>query len=433
MDIVTIAIVCIIAIVFLMMMGVPLPYTVGSCAVIGTLLALGGAGASKAGLIAYQQFFHLQWTPLALFVFLACIISETRLGSDVFEAANNWLSRLPGGLVVASIMAEAGMAATIGSSTATALAVGKVAVPQMERLGYNKEFSLGALLTGGTLGPLIPPSVPFIVYALLAQESIGQLFIAGVIPGIILAIMLSGYAFIACSIRPELAPRPAAVTWKERMVSLGKVWPVLVVILGVLGGVYLGIMTATEAAGVAVVIVLVLSVVFYRFRLANLVRAMIESAILNGMVCLMIVAVVMFTYILGSSGLSKQLANFLITSGLSPWLLVVSINIVLLILGCFVDGLAIIMLTVPLFVPLIRGLGFSLVWFGVIMVVNIEIGLITPPMGLNLFVMREAFNIPIGKLIRAVVPFLIVLLLFLAIIIAFPPLSTWLPGMMKGR
>ena len=160
---------------------------------------------------------------------------------------------------------------------------------------------------------------------------------------------------------------------------------------------------------------------------------MVEATILNGMICLMIIAVVMFTYLLASSGLSKQMLNILVGSGLSPWLLVISINIILLILGCFVDGLAIIMLTTPLFVPLISGLDFSLIWYGVMMVVNIEIGLITPPMGLNLFVMREVFNIPIGNLIRAALPFLIVLLVFLAMLIAFPQLSTWLPGLMMGN
>jgi C4-dicarboxylate transporter DctM subunit len=199
-----------------------------------------------------------------------------------------------------------------------------------------------------------------------------------------------------------------------------------------MGGIYMGVVTATEAAGLGVVLTLLIAVVFYRFRLAHLVRAMSETATLTGMVGLMIIAATTFSYLVGSSRLGQALADFISSSGLSPWMVIIVINIILLILGCFMDGLAIMLVAVPLFIPLIVALGFNPVWFGVLVVVNIEIGLITPPVGMNLFMVSNVFNVRFAELIRGVAPFLVVLVIFLAILIAFPDLSLWLPGMMKG-
>jgi tripartite ATP-independent transporter DctM subunit len=431
-NVVTVAVICLVAVLVLMMVGIPLPWAVGASAIIGAWVAWGGAGISKVGLIVYTQFFNLQWTPLPLFTLLACVINETQIGDDVFNAANKWMGRVPGGLVVASIAAEAGMAATIGSSSTTALAVGKVSLPQMERLGYNRDFAAAAILTGGVLGPLIPPSIPMIVYGIMSRTSVAQLFIAGVMPGILLAAMLAGYAIFACTVKPQLGPRPSAVTWRERILSLKRVWPVIIIFLCVLGSIYMGIATATEAAGVACVVTMIIAIIFYKFRWSSLVRVVKETVILNGMIAIMIIAVVMFTYVVGTSGMAEKTVNLLVNSGLSRWGIMVAIQILLLFLGCFVDGLTIILLTLPFLVPLVSSLGFSLVWFGVLMTVNIEIGLITPPMGLNLFIIKEAFHIPINKLLRATLPFLAVEIFFLVILVAFPQISTWLPGMMMG-
>jgi tripartite ATP-independent transporter DctM subunit len=303
----------------------------------------------------------------------------------------------------------------------------------MEKLGCDKKFSLGALLSGGVLGPLIPPSIPFIVYAILSQQSIGELFIAGIIPGVLLATMLSCYAMIACLRNPALVPRPSRVIWKERVVSLRKIWPVIIVILGVLGGIYLGVVTATEAGGAGVLIILLIAIVFYRFRLANLGRAMSEAATLTGMVGLMIIATTIFSFVVGVSGLAQRLSDVIVSSGLSPIMVIIVINIVMLLLGCIMDGLAILIVTMPLFIPLVISLGFNPVWFGVVVTVNIEIALITPPVALNLFLVSGTFHIPTADVIRGVFPFLVVLIIFLGLLIAFPQISLWLPGMMSGR
>ncbi|MGD9116688.1 MAG: TRAP transporter large permease [Dehalococcoidia bacterium] len=431
MDILTITIICAAASILLMLAGVTIAYSLGFCTVLGLLLGVGAPALAKLGLTPFSVFYSLNWTPLPLFILMAYIIAETEIGSDIFDTANNWLSRVPGGLAVASIWAEAGMAATMGASGTTILTVGKVALPQMERLGYNRKFSMGAMLSGGVLGPLIPPSIPFIVYAIMAQQSISELFMAGVIPGILLAVMLSSYAIIACWRFPGLAPKPVSTSWRKRFVSLKKVWPVVVLMVGILGGIYMGVITATEAGGIGALIILLIAVVFYRFRFKNLVRAMTETATLTGMVGLMIIAATLFSYLVGSSKMAQALVDFISSSGLSPWMVIIVINLILLVLGFVMDGLAIMLVTVPLFIPLIEALGFDPIWFGVMMVVNIEIALLTPPVALNLYLMSGTFRVPVSEVIRGVAPFLIVLVIFLAILIAVPDLSLWLPSMMK--
>jgi tripartite ATP-independent transporter DctM subunit len=433
MDMLTITLICIGISLVLMIIGIPIGYALGFCTVVGLLIGLGDPALAKLGLTPFTAFYNLNWTPLPLFILMAYIISETEIGSDIFNTANNWLSRIPGGLAVAAIGAEAGMAATTGASGTTILTVGKVALPEMERLGYNKRFSMGALLSGGVLGPLIPPSIPLIIYAILAQQSISQLFMAGVIPGLVLVIMLSAYTIVACLRHPEYAPRPVEVSWRERFSSIKKVWPIVVLILGILGGIYLGVITATEAGGIGVLIIMVIAVAFYRFRLPHLFRAITETATLTGMIGLMIIAASVFTYLVGSSGMINNISKFITGAGLSPWLILISINVILLVMGSLMDGLAILMVSMPVFIPIVVALGFDPIWFGVIVVVNLEIGLITPPVALNLFLMKGVFNVRISELIRGVLPFLIVLIVFLGVLIAFPQLSLWLPELMKGR
>jgi C4-dicarboxylate transporter DctM subunit len=431
MDVLTITIICIAGSLFFILIGVPIGYVLGFCAVVGILWGLGAAPLMKMGVTPFTEFYSINWTPLPLFMLMAYIISETDIGRDIFNAAHYWLARVPGGLAVTSVWAEAAMAATMGASSTTILTVGKIALPEMERLGYNRRLSMGALLSGGVLGPLIPPSLLLIVYGVLGQQSISQLFMAGVVPGILLAIMLSGYIVIACLRHPEYAPRPVGVSWKERVVSLKKVWPIVVLMIGILGGIYMGVITATEAGGVGALIVLIIAFLFYRFRFRNLVHVIKETATLTGMICIMIISAKVFSFLIGSSGMIQSLSNFIASSGLNPWLIVVCINIIILLLGCIMDGLAILLVSMPIFIPLIVSLGFDPVWFGVLVVVNLEIGLITPPVGLNLFFMKGVFNVPVSEILRGVAPFIVVLLALLGILVAFPQLSLWLPGMMK--
>lgn len=418
---------------FFLMLGVPIAYSLGFVSVIVGLLAFGSASLEKVGWITFHLLYNLNWTPLPLFTLLACIIAETRIGEDLYRAARNWLSRIPGGLIVASIMGEAGMAAALGASGPTIIAVGKVAVPEFERYHYNKALGLGALTCGGVLGPLIPPSATMIIFAILANVPLGRLFIAGIVPGIILAFMLSVVPIVLCSRNPALGGAPGAIRWKERFSSLKNVWPIVVVMCCILGSIYLGVATPTEAGGVGCFIVLVVAVAFYGLRLKGLYQAMVETALINAMILIILVGASFFSYVVGSSAMAETLAGLVTSLEISPIFVVISIMFILLILGCFIDGITIMMLTIPIFVPMVLAMGYDPLWFGILYVTNMEIALITPPMGINLFLVRNTFNIQTGELLRGILPFMGVLLLFLAVMVAFPRLSLWLPGMMIGR
>lgn len=428
-----ISILTVLGLLIFMMLGIPIVYSLGFCAVLAGLIAFGPTILPKVGWTPFHMLFNLAWTPLPLFVLLGAIVGETGIGQDLFKAAMAWLSRIRGGLIVSGILGEAAMAATIGTSAATIVVVGKVAVPEFERYGYNRSLGLGALLAGGVLGPLIPPSATMIIYSVLTDVSLGKLFIAGIIPGILLAAMLSLPAILICTLRPELAPPARRASWGERFSSLKKVWPVVVVMVFVLGSIYMGVATPTEAAGVGCVVVLIIATAFFGLRWDGLRRAIMEAAVINAMVLFLLIGASFFTYIVGSANIAKYLLGVIGTSTISPWMVIIAINIILLILGCIIDPLTITLLTIPIFFPLIISLGFDPIWFGVVFVVNTQIGLITPPMGIDLFAVKTIFNIPTGDILRGVAPFLFFLLVFLGIIVAFPIISIWLPGMMVGR
>ncbi len=432
MDFATGAVICVVGMLFLMMMGMPVIYALGFVSLVVSFFTFGAPHLEKVGWTTFSTLYNINWTPLPLFVLIACLIGETKIGEDIYEAARSWLSRVPGGLIVTSIWGEAAMAAAIGTSTACILAVGKVAEPEFKRYGYDKGLAMGGLCCGGVLGPLIPPSAGMIIYGVLSETSIGHLFMAGLVPGVILALMLAAVAIIICVRNPKLGPPVGGVSWRKRFSSLKRVWPIVVVMVSILGSIYLGIATPTESAGVGCVIVLIIAAAVFDLRWQGLRRALVETATINGMILFMMVGAWLFSYVIGSSGVAKTMTSFVTSGGLSPWLVIISINILLLILGCFIDAITIMLLTVPLFVPVIVTLGFNPIWFGVLYVVNMQIGLITPPMGLELFLMRTAFDIPMDKLLRGVLPFLVVLFIFLAILIAFPQISLWLPGMMRG-
>ena len=432
MDITTIGLLCIAAMFICMMMGVPIAFSLGFCGLLAGLLSLGGICLPKLGWTPFYFLYNLSWTPLPLFVLLGAVVSETDMGRDLFYAARCWLSRLPGGLAAAGIWGEAAIASILGTSAATVILVGKVAVPEFERYGYSRSLGLGALLAGGVLGPLIPPSATMIVYAVLAELSLGRLFMAGIIPGIILALMLSVTVVLICTFKPKYGPAVAAgqVTWRERASSIRKIWPVVLVMLAILGTIYMGIATPTEAAGVACVLTLLIAFFFFKLRWGGVRRAMIEAVVINSMIMFILIGASFFTYMIGSANVADFLYTIVETVGLQPWQVIISINVILLILGCLIDPMTIVMLTVPIFVPLIESLGFDPLWFGIIFVVNAQIGMITPPMGIDLFAIKTVFDIPTGDILRGVTPFLIVELFFLAVIIIFPQLSLWLPSTM---
>lgn len=429
----TIGILCILGLVFFMMLGIPIVFSLGFVSLGIGLLAYGSSVLSKVGWTSFAVWFDINWLPLPLFVLLGSIIAETSMGTDIFSAGRKWLSRVPGGLIASGIIGEGVIAAALGTSTACILAVGQAADKEFKRYQYDRGLSLGALLAGGVLGPLIPPSANMIIYAILTDVSIGRLFIAGIIPGIILVIMLCTTAVLICWRRPGLAPPLGKISWRERFASISKIWSVIVVILAALGSIYAGVATPTEAAGMACVVTLFIGVAVFHLRWSGLRRALEGTAVITGIIMFVLVGASLFSYVLGSANVGKMLSTLVESMALSPWLVIVMINIIILALGFIIDPLTITFLTVPILVPLITALGFDPIWFGIVFVINTQIGLITPPMALDLFTAKTFFNVPTGDLIRGVVPFLFVAVICLVIIIAFPGISLWLPSLMVGR
>ena len=427
------AILCIVAMVFFLLLGVPIAFSLGFSAVVFGTLAFGPMALHKMGLATFSLFYNYSWTPLPLFVLMACVITETTIGEDLYRVARNWVSGLPGALVSASIMGEALLASSVGVSGAAIVAVGKVAEPELKRYGYDRNMALGGMMCGGVLGPLIPPSTPLIIYGVIANVSVGHLLIAGIIPGAILAVMLAIVPLIICWRNPKLGPALESVNWITRLVSLKKIWPVIAVLVAIIGSIFFGIATPTEAAGIGCVVIILIAITVFRLRWKGIYRAMVEAAVINSMMLVIIVAASFFSYMLASAGVGDFLNDLVTSLSVPPIVIVIAIMVLFLILGSLFDSITITMLTIPIFAPLLTKLGFSLVWFGILYVVNTEIGLITPPMGVNLFFVRNVFNIKTGDLLKGAVPFLITLVIFLFIVLFVPDLSLWLPGMMTKR
>jgi len=431
MDPIQVAIFCLFLMFVLMFAGVPIAWSLGSSGLIGLLIITGIPGLTIAGQIAYNQLTNFTMSPLPLFVLMACAITATSMGTDLFDSVNKWVSRVPGGLIVSTIVAQAFLGAAMASSMTTMLTVGKAALPEMERRKYDRKLALGALACAGPLGSLIPPSGMMIVYALFSQASVGKLFIAGIIPGIVLCGMLSIFTIALCMLRPSLAPKPESVGWRDRVYSSRKIWPIAVLMFCVIGGIYFGITTPTESAGIGCILALLIGVLFFHLRSHDFYAVMKDSAMTAGVMGILFIAANIFSTVLILSNLPLYLVNFLNSLAVSPWIIIVMINILLLIMGCFLEPITITMITLPVLVPLVSGLGFDLVYFGVIMVVNMEIGLLTPPVGMALFTMQGVFDVPLSEIIRGVMPYLVILIVFLGILVAFPQLSLWLPGTMR--
>lgn len=424
------AILCLAAMLVFLLMGVPVAFSLGFSTVVFGTLAFGPMALQKMAMGTFSQFYSYSWTPLPLYVLMACIITETPIGEQLYRVARNWVAGFPGALVSASILGEALVAGPVGVSGAAIVALGKVAEPELARYGYDRKLALGGLTVGGVLGPLIPPSTPMVIYGVMANVSVGHLFVAGMLPGILLAVMLTVVPLIVCWRNPKLGPPAASVPWRERIASLKYVWHVMLVMVAIIGTIFFGVATPTEAAGIGCVVIIIIGVTVFRLRWKAFRRAIVESAVINTMMLLIIVAASFFSYLLASAGAGDAIGDLIKAMDLSPLTVVIAMCVLYIILGCFLDSITIIILTIPIFAPLLASLGVDLVWFGVLYVVTLEIGLITPPMGVNLFFMRNTFNITTGDLLKGSLPFLGALFVFLLVILFVPQLSLWLVGLM---
>ena len=423
------------ALLVLIMIGIPVAFSLGILSLALVLIFLGPNQLIVFSTTAFGQIDNFALVAIPLFIFMAEVILHSGVSTDAFDMLSKWTSRLPGGLAVAAQLTCTLFASVCGASTATAAAVGSIAVPEMMNRGYDKRLTCGSIAAGGALGALIPPSIYMIIYGTLVEESIGQLFMGGVIPGLMLSGMFIAFIIVRCAFRPDLAPLAQDVTWADRWRSLYKVWAILFLAAAMLAAIYFGIATPSEIAGVGCFLALAIGFAYRRLTWAALKGAFLSTCRITCFIGWILVAATVFGYILSFLQLPQQLSEWLVAQSASPYLVILGINVLLIFLGCIMDPAGILLVTIPILVPVIKALGFDPVWFGVMFVVNMELAQITPPLGLNLFIIKSIAppEVTLKDILIGAWPFMILDLIGLALVIIFPQIILWLPStMLRG-
>ena len=414
----------------LLVIGTPVGFAMAGSGIVGVAILTDFDVASSlvaTGPHTATQSFSL--TAVPMFILMAEFLGASTIVGRLFDAARAWFGRFPGGLAIASVGAGAGMGALSGSSVAATASLSGITVPEMRKSGYDDRLTLGAVASAGTLATMIPPSVPLLIYGVTTETSIVDLFSAGIIPGIILAIFYAGVIIVWQRMRPEVAPATAGVSWGERFRSLTSTGPAIILVLLVLGGMYSGIVTATEAGAVGAMGALLVGMAFGKLRLKGISTAMRRSVELTAAIFVIVIGAKIFTQYVTLTGITQDLALFVEEAGLPPLVVLIVILLVYAILGCFMDGLGMMLLTLPVFFPLVVGLGYDPIWFGVIVALVIELGLITPPVGLNVYVTVASGKGDLGTAFRGVTRFYVAAVALAVVLIAFPEIATWLPSL----
>ncbi len=366
-----------------------------------------------------------------LFILMGEFAFCSGLSSGLFEVATRWMDRVPGNLACASLVACAGFGAICGSPTATAATMGVVALPEMRKAGYDDSIATGCISMGGTLGIIIPPSTAFILYGVTCSQSIGALFAAGIIPGILLTILCVMVVVIRVKRNPSLAPNARRYTGKERIQSLKDIWGVALLFVIVIGGIFIGWFTPNEGAAIGCLLSFLYMVVKRCCTWKNFVFSITESAKAVGMTFLIVIGATIFGNFLAITKMPMSLATFAGNLDISRYLIFAIICLIYALLGCIMDAMAMLLLTVPIFVPVITGLGFDAIWFGVVMILVMELGLVTPPVGLNCYVMAGiAKGVPLQSIFKGSLPFALAILIAVILVTAFPQLALWLPNLL---
>ncbi|GLO70897.1 C4-dicarboxylate ABC transporter permease [Phaeobacter inhibens] len=394
---------------------------------------MNGERAANAVLLTetYSATSNYALTVVPLFLLMSNVASVAGFSARLYEAAFAWVGWLRGGLASASILGCAAFSAVSGSSVATAATIGKVALPEMKRFGYADRLATGAIAAGGTLGFLIPPSTGFVIYAILTEESIGQLFMAGILPGLLLTGLFIATVGLMTWLRPDFGPRGAATSGAEKRAALARARPILVVIVVSIGGIYLGVFTPVEAAGVGATLVILMALVAGKLDRGGFAHSCSDTVRTTAMLFLIVIGANVLNPFLALTGLPATLGEAMTSLGLGPYGVLLLVILSYMIFGMFMDGLAMLVVTIPIFFPIIIGLGFDPIWFGVVAVIVIEMGMITPPVGLNVFVVKGvAKAVPMGEIFRGVLPFWCAMLICLVAIIAFPKIALSIPQTM---
>jgi C4-dicarboxylate transporter, DctM subunit len=417
----------------LLLAGTSVGASMAMIGIFGFWMLLGTNSAlNMAGTVPFSSADHYDMTVMPLFIIMGSFGSLAGFAKAAFDTARRWVERIPGGIVQATVVGATAFAAANGSSIASCAVLAKVAVPEMLKQGVNKGMAIGAVASAATLAIMIPPSGQFVVYGMITGTSIGQLLIAGIIPGLIGAAIIMLTVAIRAKVDPSAIPKNSIrYSWKERFTSIPQAWGILVIAIVVMGGIYTGIATPTEAGAIGAFVAFITLLITKKAKWGQIRDTLFEAGGISSSVLFILIGGMTFGYMISVSQLPQNLANWVVSLQVQPMIILICIIIVYIILGCFVDTLSSMIITLPIIFPIILGLGFSPIWFGVLMVQNAEIGAITPPFGMNLFVLKSSLeNYTLSEIFRGVLWFVAPLAVTMAIYIAFPQVSLWLPGLM---
>lgn len=418
----------------LLVAGVPIGVAMALCGLAGMAAIIGaGPALSLFGTTVYETTVTYDLSIIPLFVLMGAIATRSGLSRELYSAFNAWFGAFRGGLALATIGACGAFAAICGSSVATAATMSNVALPEMRRYKYADSLATGSVAAGGIIGILIPPSVILVLYGVLTQTSIGDLFIAGFLPGILTVIVFMLVITITTRIRPEMGPPGERASATEKVAALKKTWAILLLFGLVIGGIYFGVFTPTEAAGIGAVGAFGIAALRGRLNYETVRESMLETVKTTAMLFAVLIGALTLNNLMVFSTFAANLSSFVSGLQMSPMLIMSVILLIYLVLGCFLDSLAMILLTVPIFFPIVTGIGYDPVWFGVIVVMVVELGLITPPIGMNVFVIKGmAPDVKLSDIYAGVMPFVAAQILLIVIVFLLPAIILWLPETAKA-
>jgi C4-dicarboxylate transporter, DctM subunit len=415
--------------------GLPIAFGLGAVALAFMVMFDGWSSVHFLPETIFSGLDDFTLVSLPMFVIMGAAVASSRAGSDLYEALARLLHRVPGSLVISNIGACALFSALTGSSPATCAAIGKMGIPEMRKRGYDADLATGAIAAGGTLGILIPPSVTMILYGIASETSIGRLFIAGILPGLLLTVLFMAWAlFISWKRGTVLIDKDRIYSVKEKLELLPRLLPFIAVIVGVVYALYGGIATPSEAAGVGAMLCLVMVAAIYKvWRPKDLWHILRDGLRESGMLLMIIGTSILFGYMMSSLQVTQSVAETIGALQVNRWVVLAAINLMLLVAGCFLPPAAIILMTTPILIPVITAAGFDPIWFGVVLTINMELGLITPPVGLNLFVINGISpDIKLTTILKGAFPFMLCMVVAILILCVFPEIATWLPTKVMG-
>jgi tripartite ATP-independent transporter DctM subunit len=418
---------------FFLLSGQKVAFSLGITGLAGLFMVGDFKGLQSIGLVIWNSINTFELTAIPLFMLMGEIVVLCGLSDNFYKSATVWFSRLPGGFLQTNIFSCAIFAAISGSSLATAASIGSVAYPELTKMGYDKKMVIGTLSGGGALGILIPPSVPLLIYGSMVSESVAKLFIAGIIPGIIATLIFMIYTGIRAKLNPKLVPvTDQKATVREKLGSIKGMLPFMILIFAVLGTIYMGIATPTEATGISVAVSVIMALLYRTFSIKDFISACINSVKSSAMIFFIVIGAQFLSFLLVKSGVSRELTEWFVGLNPSKAMTFVMVIVIYFILGTLMDGTSIIYLTIPVLYPLVEFVGFDPIWFGIVMVIMIEIAMLTPPVGMNLFVLHGITRGDVGfnEIIAGSAPYILLYFSMIIILLLFPQTATWLPSTM---